>query len=206
VKKGDAFDARPNAMNNGERILSGRLRECLAVSVCALLLFTVAAMAQENMARENKPAPIPPAGEATPGYEPGMLDSVGRWFKDSFSRLSTNVEGARESLGGLGARASGAAKDAADAAKEAADAATEAVAKFPNARMVDGREICTIAANGGPDCRKAAETVCKSKGFSSGSSLEIQSSQSCKARVWISGKADPGDCETRSFVTRAMCQ
>ncbi len=188
-------------MINGEKILPIGLRRCVAAAVGGLLLFSVAAMAQES-----KPAPTPPTRETTPAYEPGMLDSVGRWFKDSFSRLSTNVEGAGESLGGWGARASGAAKEAADAAKEAADAAKEAVAKFPNARMIDGRERCTIAPNGGPDCRKAAETVCRSKGFSSGSSLEIQSAQKCPARVWISGKSEPGDCEVQSFVTRAMCQ
>jgi hypothetical protein len=191
----------PDAMINGKKTLPIGLRKCGAAVVGGLLLFTAAAMAQDS-----KPAPTPPVREATAAYEPGMLDSVGRWFKDSVSRLSTHVEGARESLGGLGARASGAAKEAADAAKDAADVAKEAVVKFPNARMTDGRERCTNAANGGPDCRQAAETLCKAKGFGSGTSLEIQSAQSCKARVWISGKSDPGDCETRSFVTRAMCQ
>jgi hypothetical protein len=139
-----------------------------------------------------------------------MLDSVGRWFKDSFRRFSSNVEGARDSFSALGDRAGGAAKDAADAAKDAAAAAkdaTDALARLPNARVVEGRARCTVAANGAPDCRRAAEAVCKSKGFGSGSSLDIQSAQKCSARVWLSGRPpESGDCEMESFVTRAVCQ
>ena len=153
-----------------------------AAAAAMLLLFSLAAAAQDA-----KPNPSAPA------YQPGMLDSVGRWFKDSFSSF--------------GGRATDAAKEAADAAKDAADAAREAAIKFPNARLVEGRERCAVAANGAADCQKAVEAVCKAKGFSSGSSLEIQASQKCPARVWISGRpAEPGDCELQSFVTRAMCQ
>ena len=173
----------------------------IAVTAGALLLFSLSAIAQET-----RPTPSPPARDAAPARQPGMLDSVERWFKDSFNRLNSNVDGARDTLGGWGGRASGAAKEAADAAQEAADAAREAVAKFPNAKMVDGRARCAVAANGAPDCRGAAETVCKAKGFASGSSLDIQSSQKCSARAWLSRSREPGDCEMQSFVTRAMCQ
>lgn len=180
-------------------------RTGVAVVGGVLLFASVTAAAQEN-----KPAANPPAREAAPAAsQPGMLDSMGRWFKDSFGSLNEKVEGARDSLGNLGERAGGVAKDASDAARDAAGAAREAaatVAKFPTARMVDGRERCVIAENGAPDCRKAAEAVCKAKGFGSGSSLEIQSAQKCSARAWLSGKQETGACDIESFVTRAMCQ
>jgi hypothetical protein len=177
-------------------------RAIAAVAGGLLLLFSLAAAAQDN-------APSAPAREAAPASQPGMLDSVGRWFKDSFGRFSSNVEGARDSFSALGDRAGGAAKDAADAAKDAAAAAkdaTDALVRLPNARVVEGHARCIMAANGAPDCRQAAEAVCKSKGFGSGSSLDIQSAQKCSARVWLSRSREPGDCETQSFVTRAVCQ
>lgn len=176
-----------------------------AVAGSMLLLFGLAAAAQES-----RPAANPSARETAPAYQPGMLDSIGRWFKDSYDRLGSNVQGARDTLGGLGERASGAAKEAAGAARQATDAAkdaADAVARLPNARVVDARARCTIAANGAPDCRQAAASVCKTKGFGSGSSLDIQSAQKCPARVWLSGRPpEPGECEVQSFVTRAVCQ
>ncbi len=143
-----------------------------------------------------------------------MLESIGNWFKNSFDRMNSGIQDARGTIGELGDRATGAAKGAADAAKDAADAAREAakdaagaVARLPGARVISGRERCAVAANGAPDCRAAAEAVCRGKGFASGSSLDIQSAQKCPARVWLSGRSsDPGECQIESFVTRAMCQ
>jgi hypothetical protein len=176
-----------------------------AAAGSVLLLVSLAAAAQES-----RPATKPSARETAPAYQPGMLDRVGRWFKDSYNRLGGNAEGARETLGGLRERASGAAKEAAGAARQATDAAKEtadAVVRLPNARVVEARARCIIAANGAPDCRQAAASVCKAKGFGSGSSLDIQSAQKCPARVWLSGRSpEPGDCEVQSFVTRAVCQ
>lgn len=153
-----------------------------ALAAGAILLFAGLAAAQET-------TPAPPANPPAPArnYEPGMLEAVGRWFTDSFNRT-----GAKE-----------AAQGAADAAKGAADA----VARLPNARVVDGRVRCATAPNGAPDCRSAAESVCKAKGFGSGSSLDIQATQKCPARVWLSGRApDPGECEAQAYLVRAVCQ
>jgi hypothetical protein len=73
--------------------------------------------------------------------------------------------------------------------------------------LVTGRTRCVAAANGAPDCLAATEALCKSKGFTAGNSLDIQSAQRCKAHVWLSGRAgEPTDCTTESFVTRAMCR
>jgi hypothetical protein len=195
-----------NAMTSGARPYSSidlPGRAIAAVAGAMLLFCGLAAAAQDTK-------PNPPAPEAAPAYQPGMLNSVGRWFKDSFSRFSSNVEGAREGFNGLGERAGGAAKDAADVAKDAAAAAknaADAMMRLPNARVVEGHARCITAANGAPDCRQAAEAVCKGKGFGSGSSLDIQSAQKCSARVWLSRRpSDAGACEMESFVTRAVCQ
>jgi hypothetical protein len=177
-------------------------RAIAAVAGGVLLLISLAASAQETK-------PAGPAGSPPPArsYQPGMFDSVGRWFKDSFSSFNSSVQGARDTLTGLGSRASGAAKDAAKEAADVTKDAAEAVKRLPTSRVVAGRERCAIAANGAPDCQQAAEHVCRSKGFGSGASLDVQSAQKCPARVWLSGRSpEPGDCALESFVTRAVCQ
>jgi hypothetical protein len=188
-------------------LIGSPARATAAVTAAMLLLLGIAAAAQDS-----KPDPAAPA--ATPVHQPGMLEGVGRWFADSFGRFSSNMQAARETVNGLGEQASGAAKEAATAAKGAAGAAkdaaqdaADAMARLPNARVVDGRERCTLAGNGAPDCRQAAEAICRSKGFGSGSSVDIESAQKCSARVWLSRRpSEPGDCEMQSFVTRAVCQ
>jgi hypothetical protein len=171
-----------------------------ALAAAAFLCFAAAADAQDT-----KPA----GGAPAPSYQPGMLDSVGGWFKESFRRLGRQVESATESVGGLRERAGSAAQDATEAAKDAAQAArdaADAMAKLPGSRVIDARERCKVAGNGAPDCRTAAESVCKGKGYRTGSSFEIQSAQKCSARTWLSGQADRNACEMESFVVRALCQ
>lgn len=183
-----------------------------------VLLFACAVMAQEPQA---PPRGLPPAPETTSRDEPGLLKSMGRWLEDSAARLKSDLGAARGTIDNLGDKASGATKGAAgvakDAAKEAAAAAAvakdaakdaaDAVVRLPGTRVIEGRERCAAAANGAPDCRVAADAVCRGKGFASGKSMEIQSAQKCPARVWLSGRQpEPGECEMESFVTRAMCQ
>ena len=173
-------------------------------AAAALLCLAVTASAQDANTAGN-----PPQAAPTPSHQPGMLDGVGRWFKDSFGRIGREVEGASASFGGWRERANSAAQDATNAAMGAAEAArgaADAVAKLPNARVVDARERCKLAANGAPDCQSAAESVCKSKGYGTGSSFEIQSAQKCSARTWLSGNPDRSACEMESFVTRSLCQ
>jgi hypothetical protein len=168
---------------------NGRKTSCIATGALAAgfaVLFLSCAAAQEA----NAPPPAKQAPAAS--YKPGMLESVGRWFSNSYNRVGTQAQGARE-----------AAKGAADAAKGAADA----VARWPKSHVVSARKRCDTAPNGAPDCRAAAVNVCKAKGFASGASLDIQSARKCPARVWLSGRApDPDECEAEAFVTRAVCQ
>jgi len=170
-----------------------------------IFLFAGLAGAQE-MTPAQRPSP-PPASNT---YQSGMLDGVRRWFKDSFSRLSPSADSARGTLASWGEQAGGAAKEAAGAARQAGDAAkdaADAVARLPNSRVVEARARCMIAANGAPDCRTVAVSLCKAKGFGSGASLEIQATQKCPARVWLSGRApDPGECAPQAILLRAVCQ
>jgi hypothetical protein len=168
-----------------------------AVTAGAIVLLAHAVMAQQPR------APEAPAQQNPPPHEPGMLEGIGRWFEDSAARFNSTLRGARGALDEFGDSAGGTAKGAADAAKDAADT----VARLPGARIIEGRERCVTAANGAPDCRVAAETVCRGKGFVSGKSTEVQSAQKCPTRIWLSGRRpDPSECETEAFVVKAVCQ
>jgi hypothetical protein len=124
-------------------------------------------------------------------------------MKDSQSKMSD-----------FNARANQAAKDAAvasqEAMKKAGDAAKEAATamiRLPNTRVIEVREKCEAATNGAPDCRAAANTACRGKGFNNGQPVDIQTAQKCPATIWLSGRA-PGDgeCKLETAVTRAVCQ
>ena len=97
----------------------------------------------------------------------------------------------------------GVAKDAADGARGTAST----VARLPLTRVVSGRERCP-AAGGGPDCRAATDALCRGKGYSSGTSVDVQSAQKCPAWVWLSGRSSSAEseCTTETFVMRAVCQ
>jgi hypothetical protein len=148
----------------------------------------------------------PPAGAPDAGYQPGFIDAFGRFIGESAAKLDSQIKSTNEALSHLGSQttdaAKGVAKDAVGVAKDAA-----ALIGLPNARIFTGRERCAAAANGAPDCRAAANTACRNKGFATGKSLDTQSTQSCPARVWLSGRPpQDGDCRLETFLTRAVCQ
>jgi hypothetical protein len=94
------------------------------------------------------------------------------------------------------------AKSAVDAVKGTSDA----LGKLGTGRIAVGRERCGVSANGAPDCRLAAEQLCKSKGFSTGNSLENEKVEKCSALVLLRGDKKAGECPIEHTVTRAMCQ
>jgi ElaB/YqjD/DUF883 family membrane-anchored ribosome-binding protein len=145
---------------------------------------------------ENQPAP-------PPEKEPGFFETLGRWFDKSASNLESGLKNMKSSLDELNAQSAKAAREAAAAARET----SESLLKLPNTRMVEGRERCNAAPNGSPDCRTAAEAICRAKGFASGKSLDTQSARKCPARIWLSGRMPaPDECPLETFVTRAVCQ
>src|SRR5262249_61638362 len=107
---------------------------------------------------------------------------------------------------GAAGAASGAATSAANVASGAAKGAADAVTRPLTTRFATGRERCLVAANGAPDCRAAAEHLCKTAGYGGGSSVDMQSAEKCPARVYLLGRQSPSDCSMEHYVTRAMCQ
>jgi hypothetical protein len=167
----------------------------------------------------------PPA----PAPSRGALETVGRWIDDSVSSAGAGISAAWRGtiggFGGIGGQANTAAKGAADAAttvakgaadvaKGAADVATTAaketagaVTRLPSSRIASGRERCTTAPNGAPDCRIAADTLCKNKGFNSGTSVDFENVENCPAQVLMANRPRAEhECPIDYFVTRSLCQ
>jgi len=142
-------------------------------------------------------APVPAAPgqpmQIQPGQpsEPGMFGTIGRWFDDSIDSMTS---GWNATVGSIGDRAT-------DAAKGARDAASAVHIPGP----VMGRQPCPVTA-GGPDCQAATDALCRSKGFTAGTSLHIQSEQKCQKWGWIAGKEPGVKCGTATYVTSAMCR
>lgn len=198
----------------------------------ALLAFAVIAMQAPVFAQQNLPPAVPPAAaqpapQQDPAAQPparkeGFVDALGRWldqgaadFKANLEKMKEFNERALQNAKEFNERALQNAKEfnekAAQNAKEAAAAtaaatkeATDALVKLPNTRLVEGRETCTPAPNGSPDCQAAAEKICKAKGFQSGKSADIQQVRKCSARAWLGGGED--SCRNESIVIRATCQ
>ena len=198
-------------------------KTCAFIAACAgAFLFVCAAAGETPSPLPNQPSPAtasqpapqapnpPPAAAPDPNYKPGFADAFGRWIEDSFAAWRTGFNAAWGTFGGIGDQAGQAAKGAADAAanvaKGAADVATN-VGRLPATRVVAGRERCATAPNGAPDCRIAAEAMCKAKGFASGNSIDFETSEKCPPPVFVSGRRTPeGVCTLENFVTRALCQ
>jgi len=167
-------------------------------------------------APQDSPVVEPPA-VPDQTFQPGFLDVLGRWLGDSKSKVEQQLKTTQDTIEGLGKGATTIARDAASAARDAAgvardavgvaEQATGAVVALPVARIVDGRERCVPAPNGAPDCSPAAVALCRTKGFASGRSVDIRSSEKCPAWVRWSGRPpQPGECTTETFVSRAVCQ
>jgi hypothetical protein len=177
---------------------------CAAAAVACALLAS-AFLAPAALAQGASPTPAPE-------QKPGVFESIGRWFDQSTSNFREHLQGAKRKMDDLGDEAAANSKafgdGAATAGKNAADAtkgAVDAVAKFPTARMMTGREKCATAPNGAPDCLAAAEQLCKKHGFASGKSMDFTSAEECPARAYLSG-GSPAQCQTVTFINRAMCQ
>jgi hypothetical protein len=174
----------------------GILWNCTATAALAAgftLFFVASGLTQENSAADaTAPAQTPRTQQP-----PGFVDAVGRWFEEGTAKFKSQMESAQEKLGKLG-----------NQTQEATKEATGAIVGLPNARVIVARERCVKAPNGAPDCLTAAVTLCRSKGFQTGKSLDTQSEQKCtSARFLLEGRSPTStECPTEIFVTRAMCQ
>lgn len=169
-------------------------------------------LARAAIAEEARPPQTSPAEQQT--KELGVFESISRWFERGFSGFKSGLDNAKGGIDDIGGKAANAGKNigdkAAEVGKGAADAtkgAVDAMKKLPATRVVDGRVQCNIAPNGAPDCRAAALSICQARGFAEGQSVDFVSAEKCPPAVWMNRrKAEPGECVTETFVTRAMCQ
>ena len=137
------------------------------------------------------PQQAQPAREAQP-ENPGLINEVGKLFDKLKPSKSTS-----ETLDDLNARTRDAMKGAGDALSRLTRTGA----------MVSGRTMCPAGVDGTPDCKIAADQLCKTKGFGEGKSLNTDSSEKCSAKVLIPGRQrKPDDCRTDTFVTTALCQ
>lgn len=134
--------------------------------------------------------------------EPGLLESIGRWFERQADGINSSVKDAGKGVQNFGNEAGAAAKSTVEGAKDAAGA----VARIPAARVITGHEKCRIAPNGAPDCVAAATAMCKARGFESGKSADMTTAEVCPPQVYLSGRSSGSECRTETFVSRALCQ
>lgn len=160
----------------------------LACLVAAVLILASAMASAQGVSPTNKPR-----------EDLGFFGNIGRWFDEQGQWFNSTFTDAGRGVQNFGREAGIAAKTTAQTAKEAADA----MARLPNARVVVGHEKCKNAPNGAPDCLAAAVSVCKAKGFGSGTSVDMTTAEVCPPKALVSGR---GECKTETFVSRVLCQ
>jgi len=184
--------SRPHAVFGGRGA-----RACFAAAF--VLLAGVAAQGQQApVAAQDEPAPQPKTAPSAEPNRPGFIDAFGRWIGTSVGNWNSGIKDA-----------AGTATDVAtDAAKGAGNVVTDtagAVARIPTTRVIAQRATCPVAPNGAPDCRTAAETICKAAGFASGSSIDFQTAEKCPPVALNRPDGEPARCVIESYVTRALC-
>lgn len=187
-------------LRNVETIPVGRVVTCAAASLVLLLLLSPASPQTSPITGQPTPAeaaaPAVPSSEVQPSSElqrenPGLINELGKLLKNSPLRLpplKTPQQAIEDFNAGMKGGATG-------------------LPRVGSSAMVDGRMKCAVAENGAPDCKAAADTLCRDKGFKEGKSVDTEATQTCSVKALLSGnKSEPGVCRTDNFVTRAMCQ
>jgi hypothetical protein len=208
----------------------GLRRRCgtRSIGICAVAVALVMAGAAAAQAPAEPPKPAeeatpgapaapPPAAAENPAPEnrtpdnPGVVGAFGTWMQQGVTSMSSGFDAmaksAADAASSMAKGAADVAAGAANVAKDAADVAVDGVAKLPVSGFAAGREECGVASNGAPDCRAAAENLCRARGFASGTSVDYQTSEKCPPGYRLSSRERPeGICPLEHFVTRAMCR
>jgi hypothetical protein len=181
--------------------------ECVAAGT-AFLVTLVLAFASATAQAPGPAAPAPAGAASQPQQPPPKAqDGFGTWVEQGGQLMQQGVTnmgaGFGEMVGAIGGQANQATKGAAEAARQAA----ESVTKLPATGITAGHERCFIAPNGAPDCRAAAETLCRAKGFASGASVDFVTVENCPPQYRTSRRDAPeGVCTMEHYVTKALCQ
>jgi hypothetical protein len=180
----------------------GRFALCACLAAALMLPGGAVHGQQPPAVPQDQPAPQPKIAPPVEPDRPGFIDAFGHWIGSSVTNWNSGLKDA-----------AGVAKDAAgaagDAAKDAANVATDtagAVARIPATRVIAERVTCPVAPNGAPDCRSAAETICKAHGFASGSSIDFQTAEKCPPIALNRPDGEPPRCVIESYVTRSLCR
>jgi hypothetical protein len=184
-----------------------------AIGACGILLLASMADAQtrtEPPNPANDPPAATPAPTPPPAESPGFVGVFGNWVQQGMTSMSTGIDAMFGAAKGAADAASTVAKGAAGVAKDAADAAVDTAAgvtKLSVPGVAGGHEQCLLAGNGAPDCRVAAEALCRARGFATGTSVDFVTSEKCQPPYRSSGRDTPeGACTQEHFVTRALCK
>lgn len=136
-----------------------------------------------------------------PPAETGFIYAFGRWWDRTRGKLD-DLNKQSSGPGDGAAAPPDVLKNAAEATKNAATA----IVRLPGARFVEVHQRCATAPNGAPDCRTAAASACRTKGFTDGHPIDVQSSENCPPAVWMSGREpNPGECPEETVVLMAAC-
>jgi hypothetical protein len=181
------------------------LRICTA-TLLTFVLASVLATAQTPDPDTSSSAPAT-SSPAAPPQSQSTVDALGTWVQQSGQWMQQGVTnmgaGFNQMVGAIGGQATQATRNAADAARNAATS----VSKLPNTGITGGHERCVIAPNGAPDCRIAAETLCRAKGYANGTGVDLLTVENCPPPWRTSRRNAPeGVCTMEHYVTKALCQ
>ena len=217
-----------DAMDHRDGVRRRRGTRSIGICVVAAVLLTAGLAAAQAPAEPPKPAEEaaapaappaapPPSAAENPTPEnrtpdnPGVVGAFGTWMQQGVTSMSSGFDamakGAADAASTMAKGAADVAAGAATVAKDAADVAVDGVTKLPMSGFASGREQCAVASNGAPDCRAAAENLCRIRGFATGTSVDYQTSEKCPPAYRLSSRERPeGICPMEHFVTRAMCR
>jgi hypothetical protein len=195
--------AMPEKLQRVAERRAGRGAARTAWAAVGLLALGAGIAAGQTLGPE--PAPPPTENAALPSPEkPGFISAFGSWMQQGVANMGA---GFGAMVGTIGGRTSEAAKGAADAATGIARDTATTVTRLPATRIIGGRERCVLAPNGAPDCRIAAEVLCRAKGYGSGTSVDFETDEKCPPPYRLSSRNTPeGVCTMEHFVIRALCQ
>lgn len=148
-----------------------------------------------------QPAPPP---EAPPPKSGNVFDAIGRWWDKSSAEFKQSVEENNAKWRRNVDEQNAKWRELGAKTEQASREATEAFKNLSNVKIVEGRQVCEISANGSPDCQTAAEVFCKSKGFATGKSADITTSRNCKAASLF--RRETHECKVETAVIKAACQ
>ena len=143
------------------------------------------------------------APDRSPAVDGNVLDRFAHWLDRSVHGLGVGMKDTLAALDQMGRQTSDGLKNAA----EEANGTLGSLPAVPAMRIVNKRQQCAVAANGGPDCRQAAVAICRANGFATGKTFETQTEQKCPLTVLL-GRRDfkPGECRTETYVLRSLCE